>query len=87
MFDTAFTQTPLGYVTAALEPNIDAKTMEIHYTKHAATYATNLKEAAKAEKVDINKPLEDVLENISKYSPKCATMAVDISIMNFSGNR
>lgn len=42
--------------------------MEIHYTKHAAAYATNLQAAAKKENVDMNKPLEDVLRNVSKYS-------------------
>lgn len=67
---TPFTQQPLPYGYTALEPYIDAKTMEIHFNKHAATYATNLKEAAAAEGVSTDKPLEDVLANISKYSPK-----------------
>jgi superoxide dismutase, Fe-Mn family len=44
--------------------------MEIHYSKHAAAYSKNLKDAAQAEGVDTNKPLEDVLANISKYSAK-----------------
>ncbi len=70
-FNIGFLQRPLPYEFAALEPNIDAMTMEIHYTKHAATYAKNLAEAAAAEKVDTNKTkLEDVLKNISKYSVK-----------------
>ncbi len=70
LFDTAFTQQPLPYAYNALEPHIDAKTMELHYSKHAASYATNLQEAAKAENVATNKPLEEVLKNISKYSAK-----------------
>ena len=45
-------------------------TMEIHYSKHAAAYSKNLKEAALAEKVDTNNPLEDVLAKISSYSAK-----------------
>jgi Fe-Mn family superoxide dismutase len=49
---------------------IDAMTMELHYSKHAAAYAKNLKEAATAESVDMTKPLEVTLSNISKYSPK-----------------
>src|SRR5687767_7805727 len=57
-YDTGFTQQPLPYAYNALEQAIDAKTMEIHYTKHAAGYATNLQDAAKAEGVDMNKPLE-----------------------------
>lgn len=67
---TSFTQTPLAYDFSALEPNIDAMTMEIHYTKHAAGYAKNLGDAIAEEKVDTNKPLEDVLAEISKYSTK-----------------
>jgi Fe-Mn family superoxide dismutase len=69
-FNTGFTQEPLPYSYEALDKAIDSKTMEIHYTKHAAAYATNLQDAAKAEGVDMNKPLEDVLGKISKYSAK-----------------
>jgi len=36
---TSFTQLPLPYAYNALEPFIDALTMEIHYSKHAAGYA------------------------------------------------
>src|SRR4051812_14795362 len=67
IFATGFDQTPLGYQYNALEPAIDAMTMEIHYSKHASTYSKNLKEAAQAEKIDTTKPLEDVLKNVSKY--------------------
>jgi superoxide dismutase, Fe-Mn family len=59
---------PYGY--NALNEAIDPQTMEIHYTKHAAGYVTNLNEAAKNEGVDTGKPLEDVLYKISKYSVK-----------------
>ncbi|MET0635908.1 MAG: superoxide dismutase [Chitinophagaceae bacterium] len=69
-FPTGFTQAPLAYSYNALDKSIDGTTMEIHYTKHAATYATNLRDAAKAEGVDETKPLEDVLRRISKYSVK-----------------
>ncbi|MBX9782339.1 MAG: superoxide dismutase [Chitinophagaceae bacterium] len=67
---TGFDQTPLPYAYTALEPVIDAMTMEIHYSKHASAYARNAKDAAAAEKVDTNKPIEDVLMSISKYSAK-----------------
>ncbi len=70
LLSTGFDQTPLSYEYGALEPHIDAATMEIHYTKHAATYAKNLNEAAGEEDVDTAKPLEEVLMNISKYSTK-----------------
>ena len=69
--NTPFTQTPLAYAYNALEPNIDAMTMEIHYTKHAAAYAKNLADACAAENVNIQTAkLEDVLAGISKYSTK-----------------
>jgi superoxide dismutase, Fe-Mn family len=67
---TGFSQSPLNYSYQALEPHIDARTMEIHYTKHAASYASNLNDAAKEEGVDTSKPLEEVLKSISKYSVK-----------------
>src|SRR5436190_584958 len=67
-FNTGFQQTPLPYGYNALSEAIDGTTMEIHYTKHAAGYATNLQNAAKNENVDTSKPLEDLLHKISKYS-------------------
>jgi len=67
---TGFEQAPLPYAYTALEPVIDAMTMEIHYSKHASAYAKNAKDAAIAEKVDMSKPIEDVLMSISKYSTK-----------------
>lgn len=68
---TPYTQEPLPYGYSALEPSIDALTMEIHYTKHAATYAKNLAEATAAEGVNTSSTsLESLLGNISKYSAK-----------------
>lgn len=69
-FKTGFDQMPLPYAYNALEDYIDARTMEIHYSKHAAGYAKNVKDAAAAEKVDMQKPLENVLAKISHYSEK-----------------
>lgn len=69
-FSTGFNQQALPYTYTALESAIDATTMEIHYSRHAASYATNLQDAAKNESVDMNKPLEEVLSKISKYSSK-----------------
>jgi Fe-Mn family superoxide dismutase len=64
-------QEPLPYAFDALEPSIDARTMEIHFTKHAAGYAKNLTEAAEAEHVDRNKiKLEELLATVSRYSSK-----------------
>lgn len=69
-FATGFDQQPLPYAYDALESIIDARTMEIHYTKHAATYAKNLKDAAAAEKVAANETVESILGKISNYSDK-----------------
>jgi superoxide dismutase, Fe-Mn family len=66
-----YEQKPLPYSYSALEPSIDAMTMEIHYSKHAASYAKNLAEAVGIEKVDMKKvSLQKLLNNISKYSVK-----------------
>ncbi|WP_276485034.1 superoxide dismutase [Paraflavitalea pollutisoli] len=68
---TPYEQQPLPYAYNALEPSIDAMTMEIHYTKHAAAYAKALGEAVTAEKVDTKvTSLETLLAGVSKYSPK-----------------
>jgi Fe-Mn family superoxide dismutase len=56
----------LAYAHAALEPNIDTKTMEIHHGKHHQAYVTNLNNAlagTDAEKLSI----EEICKNISKY--------------------
>ena len=55
----------LPYALSALEPHIDAKTMEIHHGKHHQAYVTNLNNAiagTDAEKMSI----EDICKNISK---------------------
>jgi len=66
-----YTQRALEYTYNALEPSIDAMTMEIHYTKHAAGYTKNMMDALAAEKVDISKTsITDLLPQISKYSIK-----------------
>lgn len=70
MVKTGFDQQPLPYKYDALENIIDAMTMEIHYSKHAAAYSKNVKDAATAEGVNMNEPLENVLAKISKYSAK-----------------
>jgi len=63
----AFTLPALPYAFNALEPHIDAKTMEIHHDKHHNAYVTNLNNAiagTDAEKLS----LEEINKNISKYS-------------------
>ena len=69
-YQTGFDQQPLPYAYNALEDVIDTKTMEIHYTKHAAAYSKNVKEAVAAEGVDSKKSVEDILTDVSKYTAK-----------------
>jgi Fe-Mn family superoxide dismutase len=67
---TLFKQTPLAYSYNALEPHIDAMTMEIHYSKHASAYTKNLNDAAAAELKGRTISIEELLKNISTYSAK-----------------
>lgn len=60
----AFELSPLPYATTALEPHIDAKTMEIHHGKHHATYVTNLNNALKDHPALAEKTLEELLSSI-----------------------
>lgn len=71
LFEPNYKQQPLPYGYKDLEPVIDAATMEIHYTKHAAAYAKNLDDAFKAEymKASID-DLATLLSEVSKYSTK-----------------
>src|SRR6478672_11398610 len=64
----AFTLPALPYAFDALEPHIDAKTMEIHHGKHHNAYVTNLNAAIAGTEWE-NKSLEEILANISKLSP------------------
>ncbi|HCS19487.1 MAG TPA: superoxide dismutase [Bacteroidetes bacterium] len=55
----------LPYAFDALEPHIDARTMEIHHGKHHAAYVNNLNAALEGT-ADAGKSLEDLMKNISK---------------------
>jgi len=55
----------LPYAFNALEPYIDAKTMEIHHDKHHAAYVNNLNKALEGTALE-GKPLEDIFKEISK---------------------
>src|SRR2546430_527689 len=70
-----FTLPPLPYSFDALEPHIDAKTMEIHHDKHHAAYVTNLNKAV-AEAPELGKQaIEDLLRNLNTV-PEKVRMAV-----------
>jgi len=64
----AFTLPALPYANSALEPYIDATTMEIHHDKHHGAYVTNLNNAVKGTEWE-NKTIEEILANISKLPP------------------
>jgi len=61
----AFELPKLGYAYTALEPHIDARTMEIHHTKHHQAYVTNLNNAL-ADGEWANKSIEAILAGVSK---------------------
>ncbi|MFT6718774.1 MAG: Fe-Mn family superoxide dismutase [Sphingobacteriales bacterium] len=63
----AFELPALGYAKDALEPHIDAKTMEIHHGKHHAAYTSKLNDAIQGTEWE-GKSIEDIMKNISKLS-------------------
>ena len=62
----AFELPPLPYAFNALEPHIDARTMEIHHDKHHATYVTNLNGAIEKHPELSSKSVEDLLRGINE---------------------
>lgn len=59
----SYTLPPLAYAYAALEPHIDAQTMEIHYSRHHQTYVNNLNTALEGSEY-AQWPLDDLLVKI-----------------------
>src|SRR5690606_31054365 len=59
----AFQLPPLPYPEDALEPHIDARTMNIHHSKHHADYTDNLNNAIAGTDLD-NKSIEEILSNL-----------------------
>lgn len=57
----------LAYDYDALEPSIDAKTMEIHHSKHHQGYTTKFNAAIEGTELE-NADLEDILSSVSKHS-------------------
>ncbi len=58
-----FTLAPLPYPNNALEPHIDARTMEIHHGKHHNAYVTNLNKAIEGTPLD-GKSIEEILSGL-----------------------
>src|SRR6202034_2446983 len=61
----SFTLPPLPYAFDALEPHIDARTMEIHHDKHHAAYVTNLNKALDGHPDLQSKSIDDLLRGIA----------------------
>jgi len=71
----AHTLPPLPYPTNALEPHIDAQTMEIHHGKHHNAYVTNLNAALEKAPELASRSLEDLLKNLNAV-PEAVRTAV-----------
>ena len=63
----AFELKKLGYDYNALEPHIDAKTMEIHHSKHHGGYTSKLNGAVEGTDLE-GKSIEELLKNVSSHS-------------------
>ena len=72
----AFTLPALPYANDALEPHIDAKTMEIHHDKHHGAYVTNLNKALESAPQLASKSLEELLANNCAIVPEAIRTAV-----------
>jgi Fe-Mn family superoxide dismutase len=70
-----FTLQPLPYPANALEPHIDARTMEIHHGRHHQAYVTNLNNAAKDNPQIAQRPLQEVLAKLNEV-PEAIRTAV-----------
>src|SRR5258708_8908282 len=64
----------LPYAYDALEPHIDARTMEIHHTKHHQAYITNVNNALKDHPDLQGKPIEDLISNLAAVPESIRTV-------------
>src|SRR5881396_1102170 len=71
----AFTLPALPYAFDALEPHIDAKTMEIHHGKHHQAYVTNLNAAIEKAPELASRSLDDLMKGINSV-PEAVRTAV-----------
>ena len=71
----AFTLPPLPYANDALEPHIDARTMEIHHDKHHQAYVNNLNAAIEKAPELAGKSLDDLMRGINSV-PESVRAAV-----------
>jgi Fe-Mn family superoxide dismutase len=69
----AFTLPPLPYANNALEPHIDAQTMEIHHDRHHKTYVDNLNKALESQPALASKPIEQLIREINQVPENIRT--------------
>src|ERR1700741_1773218 len=69
----AFELPALPYANTALEPYIDAKTMEIHHDKHHQAYVTNLNKAVASEPELGRKNVKDLIRDLANVPEKIRT--------------
>ena len=65
---------PLPYPNNALEPHIDARTMEIHHDKHHAAYVANLNKALESAPELAGKSAEEIIANLAAVPEAVRTM-------------
>ncbi len=70
----SFQMHPLPYAYDALEPVIDAKTVELHYSKHHQTYLTNLNGALDKHPELSNLTIEDLLNDLNRVPEDIRTV-------------
>src|SRR6266480_5178221 len=71
-YSQGFQLPPLGYDYKALEPYIDARTMQLHHDKHHATYVNNLNDALKTHPF-ATLPIEEVLRRLNELPENIRT--------------
>jgi len=69
-----FTLAPLGYANDALEPHIDARTMQIHHDNHHAAYVNNLNNNADKWPEMGTRPVDEILSNLSSVPEAVRTL-------------
>ena len=69
----AYTLPDLPYPFDALEPHIDAKTMEIHHDKHHGTYVSKVNDALKGHDDLAARPIDDLMRNLSSVPESIRT--------------
>lgn len=75
----AYELPPLPYAYDALEPHFDARTMEIHHTKHHQTYVTSLNNAVNDAGVEA-RPVEELIQDIASLP-----QAIQTAVRNHGG--